>query len=235
MRSRLGNVEVCRLALSVNPETRYSNLMFDLIAVSPSTAVSFFLTSLLIEMTPGPNMTYLALVSASEGRRAGFAAVAGVAMGLAVIGVVAAFGVAEIIHASDFLYNLLRWAGVLFLFHLACDGWRSQGHAAGESSAADGRYFSRGLFTNLLNPKAGIFYVAVLPTFIDQRLPLMYQAMTLTAIYVGVATFVHAVIVLLAGALEPFLNDPRREKIARRSLSTLLAAVALWFAWSTAR
>jgi len=186
-------------------------------------------------MTPGPNMTYLALVSASEGRRAGFAAVAGVAMGLAVIGVVAAFGVAEIIHASDFLYNLLRWAGVLFLFHLACDGWRSQGHAAGESSAADGRYFSRGLFTNLLNPKAGIFYVAVLPTFIDQRLPLMYQAMTLTAIYVGVATFVHAVIVLLAGALEPFLNDPRRERFARRSLSTLLAAVALWFAWSTAR
>ena len=94
-------------------------MMLDLIAVSPSTAVSFFLTSLLIEMTPGPNMTYLALVSASEGRRAGFAAVAGVAMGLAVIGVVAAFGVAEIIHASDFLYNLLRWAGVLFLFHLA--------------------------------------------------------------------------------------------------------------------
>ena len=79
MRSRLGNV-VCRLALSVNPETRYSNMMLDLIAVSPSTAVSFFLTSLLIEMTPGPNMTYLALVSASEGRRAGFAAVAGVAV-----------------------------------------------------------------------------------------------------------------------------------------------------------
>ena len=129
--------------------------MFDLIAVSPSTAVSFFLTSLLIEMTPGPNMTYLALVSASEGRRAGFAAVAGVAMGLAVIGVVAAFGVAEIIHAS--IYNLLRWAGVLFLFHLAWDGWRSQGHAAGESSAADGRYFSRGLFTESAESKSGHF------------------------------------------------------------------------------
>ena len=64
---------------------------------------------------------------------------------------------------------------------------------------------------------------------------LMYQAMTLTGIYVGVATFVHAVIVLFAGALEPLLNDPRRERFARRSLSTLLAAVAPWFAWSTAR
>jgi threonine/homoserine/homoserine lactone efflux protein len=186
-------------------------------------------------MTPGPNMTYLALVSASEGRRAGFATVAGVAMGLAVIGVVAAFGLAEIIQASDFLYNLLRWAGVLFLLYLAWDGWRLQGHAAAESREAHSRYFARGLFTNLLNPKAFIFYVAVLPTFIDQRLPLIHQAMTLTAIYVGVATFVRAVIVLLAGTLEPLLNDPRRERVGRRSLSTLLAAVALWFAWSTAR
>jgi threonine/homoserine/homoserine lactone efflux protein len=177
----------------------------------------------------------LSSLSASEGRRVGFATVAGVAMGLAVIGVVAAFGLAEIIQASDFLYNLLRWAGVLFLFYLAWDGWRSQRHAAAVRSEAHSRYFARGLFTNLLNPKAFIFYVAVLPTFIDQRMPLIYQAITLTAIYVGVATFVHAVIVLLAGTLEPLLSDARRERVARRSLSTLLAAVALWFAWSTAR
>ncbi|WP_353805551.1 hypothetical protein [Mesorhizobium sp.] len=42
-------------------------------------------------------------------------------------------------------------------------------------------------------------------------------------------------IVVLAGTLEPFLNDPRRERISRRLLSALLALVALWFAWSTAR
>ncbi|RUW68770.1 LysE family translocator, partial [Mesorhizobium sp. M4B.F.Ca.ET.049.02.1.2] len=41
--------------------------------------------------------------------------------------------------------------------------------------------------------------------------------------------------VALAGALEPFLNDPRRERFARRLLSALLALVAFWFAWSTAR
>jgi threonine/homoserine/homoserine lactone efflux protein len=46
---------------------------------------------------------------------------------------------------------------------------------------------------------------------------------------------VHAGIVVLAGSLEPALNDPRRERLARRILSALLAAVAIWFAWSTAR
>jgi threonine/homoserine/homoserine lactone efflux protein len=186
-------------------------------------------------MTPGPNMTYLALVSASEGRRAGFATVAGVALGLAIIGAIAAFGVAELIQASHLLYDILRWAGVLFLFYLAWDGWRSGSDGAIKESATEGRYFLRGLITNLLNPKAGIFYIAVLPTFMDQNSPPMTQAMMLTSIYVGVATLVHLVIVVIAGTLEPVLNDPRREQIARRFFSALLALVAIWFAWSTAR
>jgi threonine/homoserine/homoserine lactone efflux protein len=100
---------------------------------------------------------------------------------------------------------------------------------------ADRRYFARGLLTNLLNPKAAIFYVAVLPTFIIAERPVLSQTITLTAIYVSIATVIHALIVELAGTLEPFLNDSRRERIARRALSALLAAVAIWFAFSTAR
>lgn len=203
--------------------------------IATSTVASFLLTSFLIELTPGPNMTYLALVSASDGRRAGFATVAGIALGLAIIGVIAAFGVSELIQASYLLYGLLRWAGVLFLLYLAWEGWRSGGDGAVDDDLTKGKYFLRGLVTNLLNPKAGIFYVAVLPTFMDLDAPPMVQAMTLTCIYVGVATLVHLVIVAIASTLEPVLNDPRREQIARRVLSVLLAMVAIWFAWSTAR
>jgi len=197
------------------------------------TLLSFLVTALVIEMTPGPNMTYLALVSATEGRRAGFATVGGVALGLAVIGVIAAFGVAEAIQASDILYAILRWAGVVFLLYLAWDGWRSS--AVTDAAGTEGRYFARGLITNLLNPKAGMFYIAVLPTFMTPDSPPVPQAMVLTATYVGAATFVHVVIVMLAGTFEPVLNDPRREIVVRRVLSALLALVALWFAWSTAR
>ena len=52
----------------------------------PATLLAFFLTSLAIELTPGPNMAYLALVGVSRGRRDGFMAVAGVALGLALLG-----------------------------------------------------------------------------------------------------------------------------------------------------
>jgi threonine/homoserine/homoserine lactone efflux protein len=203
--------------------------------MASSTLASFALTSLIIEMTPGPNMTYLALVSASEGRRAGFATVAGIALGLAIIGLIAALGVAELIQASPLLYEALRWAGVLFLLFLAYEGWKGEDQVATAGTGDRRRYFLRGLVTNLLNPKAAIFYIAVLPTFIVPGQPIQPQTLVLSFVYVAVATLVHCLIVLLAGTLEPFLNDPKRERVARRILSALLGLVALWFAWSTAR
>jgi threonine/homoserine/homoserine lactone efflux protein len=119
--------------------------MLDSPIILPSTLASFLLTSFLIEITPGPNMTYLALVSASDGRRAGFATVLGVASGLAVVGAIAAIGVAELIQASTLLYEVLRWAGVLFLLYLAWDGWKTPSTSSANSGVAKGRYFLRGL------------------------------------------------------------------------------------------
>jgi threonine/homoserine/homoserine lactone efflux protein len=207
--------------------------MAELAALIPPSAWAFALAALLIELTPGPNMTYLAIVSVSDGWRAGLATVAGVALGLATIGLIAAFGVAALIQSSDTLYEVLRWAGVGYLIWLAYKGWR--GEAAQEEAPSDARYFMRGLVTNLLNPKAAVFYVAVLPKFVDASLPLVAQTLTLSAVYVAIATLIHALIVLLAGSLEPLLTDPARERRVRRALSLLLALVALWFAWSTAR
>lgn len=202
--------------------------------ILPPLTTPFLITALLVELTPGPNMTYLALVSASDGRRAGLATVAGIAIGLATIGLIAALGVAEIIQASAILYEMLRWSGVIFLLYLAWEGWISGTDVVASASIEHGRYFTRGLITNLLNPKAGVFYISVLPTFIDPTVSTIRQAVMLTTVYVTVATLIHLVIVLLAGSLEPVLNDPGRERLARRFFSLLLAAVALWFAWTTA-
>jgi threonine/homoserine/homoserine lactone efflux protein len=69
----------------------------------------FALTALVIEITPGPNMTYLAALSLTSGRRTGFAAVAGIALGLATYGIVAALGLAAVIDNSPLLYGILRW------------------------------------------------------------------------------------------------------------------------------
>lgn len=196
----------------------------------PLSAGAFALASLLIELTPGPNMTWLVLVAAKQGRRAGFMAVGGIALGLALIGGVAATGVAEIIQRSNLAYAVLRWSGIVFLLYLAFDAWRG---ADNDRTGRDNRYFLRGLMANLLNPKAFVFYVTVLPTFVTQGRDLLSETLTLTFIYVLIATLIHASLVLLAGGLTPFLTDPARQTLVRRSLALILAAVAIWFGWST--
>jgi len=206
------------------------------IDLSAATLIAFAMTCLVIELTPGPNMAYLAVLSATEGRRAGFAATAGVALGLLIVGFAAALGLAAAISGSPHLYQILRWAGVLYLLWLAWDGWRKSAETSPDQTANDhahGKYFMRGLITNLLNPKAALFYVAVLPSFVTPSLPVVSQTIVLSIVYVLIATFVHSVIVSLAGFTQQFLASPERSTFVRRALSLVLAGIAVWFAWLT--
>ena len=198
--------------------------------------LGFAFTCLVIELTPGPNMGYLAVLSATAGRRAGFAATLGIALGLLVIGVGAAFGLSALLASSRWLYETWRWCGVLYLLWLAWEGWRGDKEtSAGDAKVieSDTTYFTRGLVTNLLNPKAGLFYLAVLPTFFNDADPVTAQAVLLSFVYVAIATSVHSVIVLAADAAEPWLNDPERSKTVRRIMSAALVAIALWLLFST--
>lgn len=198
-----------------------------------STLFSFAATSLIIELTPGPNMAYLAVIAASDGRRSGFATVAGITLGLAVVGLAASLGLAEIVTQSPGLYAALRWAGIVFLLYLAVDAWRDSSTEVGPVAEPASKHFARGLMTNLLNPKAAVFYIAVLPTFLDDVSPTLGQTLVLTTIYLLVATAIHCAIVILAGSLGAVLNEPSRERFIRRFLAIVLAVVAVWFAWTT--
>jgi threonine/homoserine/homoserine lactone efflux protein len=203
-----------------------------------TTLAAFAATSVAIELTPGPNMVWLAIVAASDGRRAGLAAVAGVALGLGIVGVAAAFGLAAIIAESPVAYQVLRWAGVAYLLWLAWDGWRGADeapeHAALGSSL--GKYFSRGLVNNLLNPKAFVFYIAVLPGFLPAFATLqagLTDTLILSAVYVTAATIIHAGIVVLAGTARDWLTVAGRAVVMRRALALALVGVAVWMAWKT--
>ncbi|PPB82167.1 threonine/homoserine/homoserine lactone efflux protein [Albidovulum inexpectatum] len=199
--------------------------------------LAFIVTSIVIELTPGPNMGWLAIVAAGEGRRLGYAAVAGVALGLSIVGLGAAFGLAALITASPILYEMLRWGGVAFLLYLAWEGWQRDDRAEEPlpDSARTILYFRRGLIANLLNPKAAMFFIAVLPGFVPPQGSVLAATVMLSMIYVAVATAIHAAIVTLAGAARPLLENPDKRLVVRRVLAILLAVIAVWFAWSTGR
>jgi threonine/homoserine/homoserine lactone efflux protein len=202
------------------------------------TVAAFALTSLVIELTPGPNMGYLAVLSLDRGRSAGLAAVGGVALGLALLGIVAGLGAGTVISETRWIYEALRWAGVGYLLWLALDSYReAQKPAEGGEPTLRGLagYFRRGLITNLLNPKAALFYVTVLPNFVDPTRPVLQQSALLTAIYVAVATAVHAALVVAAGTLQPVLASSRMRKGAGIAAAILLVGIAIWLAFATRR
>lgn len=200
----------------------------------PATFLPFVLTCTIIELTPGPNMAYLALLSASQGRKPGFAATAGIATGLFIVGAAAAFGLATMVADSAVAYHMLRVAGVFYLLWLAWEGWQGS-EASLPDAAGHTMFFRRGLVTNLLNPKAALFYVGILPNFLNVALDVQKQAVVLMMVYVMIATIIHSLIVVLAGTAHAFLNNRRRRFIVRRAFSALLALIALWFAAASAR
>lgn len=196
--------------------------------------LGFIFASIIIELTPGPNMAYLAILTTADGRRAGFAAVAGVASGLLCIGLAAAAGLATLIEESPPLYHALRWGGVAYMLWLAWEGWRGEEEISrGPSPDERRKYFLRGFITNLLNPKAFLFFVAALPNFLSGDENVLQQTVRLTFVYVAVATCVHSLIVLLADASRTFFES-RNPVYVRKTLSLLLVLVAVWMAWKTA-
>ena len=202
--------------------------------------LAFALTALIIEITPGPNMTYLAALSLSGGMRTGFAAVAGIAIGLLTYGIIAALGLAAVIDNSPLLYGLLRWGGVAYLLWLAWETWSSERETSPDATdGPDGEpwiAFRRGLITNLLNPKAAVFYVAVLPEFIQPGAgPVIVQTLMLSVVYVGIATSIHSAIVAHAGTLQAAVTTANRRRRIRRGLALVLVGIAIWFALTTGR
>ncbi len=194
---------------------------------------SFLLASILIELTPGPNMTWLAVLGASRGRLPALAAVAGIMLGLTIAAVVAGVGLTALLYEVPQLFNALRWGGTLYLFYLAWDAWHDADgkQTVVQSNAAQA--FAQGLVSNILNPKAYLFYAAVLPQFMNNAEPATQQLMTLSAIYVAVATVIHACIALLAGSAAVLLQSSPSAQIIRKAMAVLIAVAAVWFFYST--
>jgi threonine/homoserine/homoserine lactone efflux protein len=195
----------------------------------PAGFAEFLIAAIVMEITPGPNMTWLALLSAREGRMAGLQAVAGIATGLALLALVAASGAAALIAAWPPLYELLRWGGVFFLLYLAWETWVGE-KESGEQPDHQ-RHFRRGLVVNLLNPKAAAVYVVMIPGFAGPGGTSAQIIMTL--VYLAIASLAHVLIVVFASSFQRALANPQRELIVRRIFAVLLAGVALWFAFSS--
>jgi threonine/homoserine/homoserine lactone efflux protein len=177
---------------------------------SLDTLLVFAALSLGLAVTPGPNMLYLASRSLAQGKRAGMVSLAGCQAGSLLIMLGAAAGITAALLAIPYAYDALRLGGAAYLAWLAWQMLRPGGTSPFAPRALprerDLRLFTIGMATAVLNPKVALFYVAVLPPFIDPaRGAIFWQGAALGGVQVAVCTAFDAVLVLGAGGIARFL------------------------------
>ncbi|MFH1345470.1 MAG: LysE family translocator [Pseudomonadota bacterium] len=203
--------------------------------------IGFALVSLGMVLTPGPNMIYLISRSITQGATAGLISLGGVAAGFVFYMLCAAFGITALLFAVPYAYDALRLAGAAYLMWLAWQALRPNGRSPFQVKklAVDGprRLFAMGLFTNLLNPKVAMLYLALLPQFIDPALgSVLTQSLALGFTQIAISVSVNALIAVAAGSIALFLGTrPTWLLLQRWLMGTVLAGLAVKMALETRR
>lgn len=166
----------------------------------------FLAAALLLAVTPGPGLFYVAARTLAGGRAEGIASSLGTGIGGMAHVLAGSLGVSALVLASAELFNALKWAGALYLVWL---GWRSIRAARadalpGTAAPAMGvrRAFREGVVVEALNPKTAAFFLAFIPQFVDPASGHAgLQFVLLGAISVALNTLADIAVALAAGRL----------------------------------
>lgn len=200
--------------------------------------VSFAALAGLLTILPGLDTALVLRWAIARGRREAFATALGVNTGVWIWGLAASVGVAAILTASHLAYTMMRLAGAMYMIWLGATlmwhAWLPKPStmateinrvAPGSASARAARAWARGVATNLLNPKIGVFYMAVLPQFIPEHSSHLAVGLLLATIH-NVEGFVWFAL-LISGA--QFVRRWVASVACQRAIDTLTGGVLLAF------
>lgn len=179
----------------------------------PDNPAAFLAVSVALTAAPGPDVLFLVSQGLAGGSRAGLCVALGLSSGLLVHTTLAALGVSAIFMASPAAFNLLKFAGAAYLFWLAIGAFRERPAAGGKTALfGDGpALYRKGILMNLLNPKVAIFFLALLPQFVNpSKGGVKVQMMILGLMFMTQVIVVFGTIGYLSGRLgERFIPGER--------------------------
>ena len=173
------------------------------------TLAAFVLASTVLAVTPGPGVVYIFARTLAQGRRAGLASVAGVALGNLGNAIGASIGLAALFAVSSLAFTVVKFAGAAYLVWLGIRAWRAPAATLATPAFEAprlGRIFRDGCVVALLNPKTALFFAAFLPQFIDPSASAIAQSALFGAAFVAIAACTDTAYVLAAGAAAPALG-----------------------------
>jgi homoserine/homoserine lactone efflux protein len=195
--------------------------------MSWDTYLIFVITTAVVCLTPGPAALLIVAQGMSNGLARSYWGIAGIALGNAIYFALSATGIAALIVASSTLFSVIKWIGVAYLFWLGLSAMRSKASAltvSGDAAHAVGgpRAFWQAVVVELSNPKALLYFVALLPQFIDPARPVGMQLLVFGVTCVGLDAAAYTLYAWLGSKTRRFTANERFVKASNRASGGLL-------------
>jgi threonine/homoserine/homoserine lactone efflux protein len=195
------------------------------------TLIGFFVASVILALTPGPDNIFVMTHAMMRGREAGLSVVMGLCTGLLVHTSAVALGIAIVFQTSDWAFTALKTVGAAYLLYLA---WQALTASSVKGcNAADHQpslfwSYRRGIIMNITNPKVTLFFLAFLPQFIvEEAGQVTGQILFLGALFIVATILVFGTMALLAGRVSDFLSrSPLFEKNIHRLAGFIFIGLA---------
>lgn len=200
-------------------------------AVNWDTYWLYVLTEAALSLSPGPAVTLVVAYGLTQGARRSIPATLGILSANAIYFAISATGLGAVLVASDAFFFTVRWAGAAYLVYLGSSALfgRPSPITASNPAVRGSTWrsiYASGLTLQLANPKTLIFFVAILPQFVDARLPIGAQMAWLAAGSVVPEFFIFAAYGFLASRAARFAADPRYARWTDRIAGALVLAAA---------
>jgi threonine/homoserine/homoserine lactone efflux protein len=189
--------------------------------------LAFIAISLLLAVTPGPDMALVTKNALAHGPRGVFLTTTGIALALVLWVTASAVGVAAVLKASATLFHALKLVGGAYLAYLGVRAWLSSRKEpgdllAGMKAAPAGSILRQGLISAGTNPKLGVFFVTFLPQFVDPHRQLLPQLLLLGSVFALIGWAWMNVYGLLIARIREFITAPRVRQWMDRITGTVL-------------
>lgn len=202
--------------------------------------LAYLLAAGLLTLTPGVDTLLVLRTAASEGSRPAFLAAAGISLGCVGWGFIVAAGLGAVLATSEVAYTVLRWAGAAYLVYLGLRmliaprrAFAAPGTSTVRLEASDSRaWLRRGLITNLLNPKVGVFYVSFLPQFIPAGSDIPRMTVLLATLHAALGLAWCCALIAATRPLAGLLARPGVVTVLDRLTGGVLVAFGCRLAWS---
>ncbi|NNU80435.1 LysE family translocator [Halovulum dunhuangense] len=194
--------------------------------------LGFTAAAALLTITPGLDTALVLRTATVEGRHRAMQAGAGVVAGVLAWGVIAALGLGALLAVSDLAYRVVQLAGAAYLIWLGAGMLRNACRAHVPdirlvSAPRAPNWFLRGVLTNLLNPKVGVFYVSFLPQFLPAGVAVIPFSILLSVIHAALGLLFFAAIVAATVPFQRALTGTRLPRILDGITGSVLILLAV--------